>query len=373
MFALQSAPPSLGPPAVTFVVLLVVGVVVGAVGSAVARRLSNPVSKYRLLYVGVLFPYALLAYGALALLGLGGAVSAALGVGAPVATHLADFVTLLAAGVVGLGAYGPTVRGVCAVRDIDLSTATALRQMARFVVGMSVLVTVAIAPLQGGGVGPFELVGVFAVLLVVGVGGAPWLIPLIRSTTDLDSETRDRLATLRERAGLDVRDAVALDTDDAETANVHVRGPPGYRRLFVTTTFLDRFDDATATALLAIQAGHVRTHLLAARIATVILAAVPLVAAVAGARRRWLLLGAALLVTVVGFWYTRRCIRRADDVAAERVDADAVADALERYADVHGMDPSRRRVPNPLSTNVPLGDRIDRLRTRASENSVAQG
>ncbi len=347
-----------------FAALLVGGGIVGGLGSAVARRLSNPVSKYRLLYAGVIAPYTLLAYGILALLGLGPAVASALGVGPPFATHVGDFVTVLAAGGVGLAAYAPTIRGVRAVRDIDLSTSTALVRMTRYVVGMSALVTVILAPLSGG-VSPLGLVGVFAALLLVVVGGAPWLIPLVRSTVDPDAATRERLDTLRERAGLDVRDVAVLDTDAEETASAHVRGPPGYRRLFVTTTFLDGFDDATATALLAIQAGRVRTHLLAARVGTVILAAAPLVAAVTGVRRRWLLLGLAFAVVVGGFWLTRRQVRRADDIAAERVGADAVADALERYAESHGMEPTRRRVPNPLSTNVALGDRIDRLRARA--------
>jgi STE24 endopeptidase len=38
-----------------------------------------------------------------------------------------------------------------------------------------------------------------------------------------------------------------------------------------------------------------------------------------------------------------------------------VAEALDRYAEIHAMEPSRRRIPNPLSVNVALGDRIDRL------------
>jgi STE24 endopeptidase len=57
-------------------------------------------------------------------------------------------------------------------------------------------------------------------------------------------------------------------------------------------------------------------------------------------------------------------VRAADDRAADRMGADAVADALDRYASVHGMEPARRRVPNPLSVTVALGDRIDRLRER---------
>jgi len=373
MVTLQTTPPSLAPPLVFLVLLAVVGVVLGAVGSAVVRRLSNPVGKYRLLYAGVLLPFALLSYGVLALLGLGSAVVAATPVaaGSVGGTLLSDFVGVLAAGVVGLGAYAPTVRGVCAVRDIDLSTVRSVGRMARFVVGVSAVVTVVLAPLRlsPAGTTPLAVVGVFAVLLVVTLVASPWLLAALRSTVEPDTPTRERLAALRERAGLDVRDTLVFDTDAEETAGVYVRGPPGYRRLFVTTTFLDRFDDETATALLAIQAGELRTHLLAKRIVTVVLAAFPLVAAVSGGSKRWGLLGAAFLVLVVGFWLSRRGVRAADDAAAERLNPGAVADALERYAAVHAMEPTRRRLPNPLSVTVPLGDRLDRLRTREAERA----
>ncbi|WP_251341804.1 peptidase [Haloplanus halophilus] len=367
MFALQSTAPSLAPPVAMLVVFALLGAVVGAVGSAVARRLSNPVAKYRVLYAGVLLPFALLAYGVLALLGFGGAVAATAlgGTDGVAATLLADFVGLLGAGLVGLAAYAPTVRGVRAVRDIDLSTGRALARMARYVVGLSAVVAVVIAPLRlTGTASPLGLAGVFVLVVAATLVGSPWIVAAVRSTATPTGATRERVDALRERAGLDVRDVRVLDTDDEETATVHVRGPPGYRRLFVTTTFLDRFDDDTAAALLAVEAGRIEAHVLPARAGSVVAAAVPLVASVAGRGPRWVLLGAAFVALGVGFGLCRRGVRAADDHAAARVGADAVADALERYADVHGMEPTRRRVPNPLSINVALGDRIDRLRER---------
>jgi len=365
MTALQSASPSLGPPLVFLVVLVVAGVGLGALGSAVARRLSNPVGKYRLLYLGVLVPFALLSYGVLALLEFGGAVAVTIGTSGPLGSLIADATGLLGAGVVWLAAYAPTIRGVRAVRDIDLSTTTAAVRMARYVVGVSVGVAVVMLPVRvGSGVSPLGLVGVVAALFLVGGGASPWIVAALRSTTPPSESARDRLATLRDRAGLEVRDTLVLDTDDEETAAAYVRGPPGYRRLFVTTTFLDRFDDGTAAALLAVQAGRVRTRLLVRRAGSAALASVPLVAAVAGWGPRWPLLGSAVGVVLVGFWLARRGVRAADDVAAETVGGDAVADAFERYAEVHALEPTRRRVPNPLSVNVALGDRIDRLRER---------
>jgi STE24 endopeptidase len=163
-------------------------------------------------------------------------------------------------------------------------------------------------------------------------------VTILRATTT--DETAKRLASLRSRAELDVRYVLVLETDDAETANAHVRGPPGYRRLFVTRTFLDALDDDTVAALLAVQSGRVATHALEHRVGLVVVAA----------------------GVVVGFWLTRRGVRAAEDYAAARVGSAAVADPFERYAEVHAIEPSRQRVPNPLSATVPLGDRIDRLR-----------
>lgn len=366
MFVLQSNPPALAPPAAVLAVLLVSGFLVGAAGSAVVRRLSNPVGKYRLFYLGVLLPLTVLSYGVLALLAFGPALAATLPVPTPgpVSTLVADFLDFLAAGLVGLAAYTPTVRGVRSARDIDLSTRNAVARMVRYVLGVSVLLAVVLLPLRLGDA-PSSPVGLFTGLAVVVVGflaGSPWIITALRKTTKPTGETAERLNDLRAGAGLDVRDVRILDTEDEETANALVRGPPRYRRLFVTSTFLERFDDETATALLAVQAGRVRSRLLVRRLGTVVVAGVLLVAAVTGSDARWLLLAAAGGVVLVGFWFTRRGVRAADEYAAAQVGAAAVVNAFERYAAVHSMEPSRRRIPNPLSVNVALGDRIDHLR-----------
>ncbi|WP_435145527.1 peptidase [Halobaculum sp. P14] len=377
MLPLQSAStPALGPPVAFWLALCVVAVVAGAVGSAVARRLSNPVGKYRLLYLGVVFPIGLLAYGLLAVLDFGTAVTGALlpGVAARsglVAALAADFATWLAAAVAVLAAYAPTIRGVRAVRDIDLSTASAVRRMARYLLGVAALLTVLIVPLRrvvagGAGLVPLAvlLVGVAAVVLVA----SPWVITALRDTREPTAAEADRLAALRERAGLSVRDTVVLAETDAESATLVVRGPPGYRRLFVSDAFLDAFDDDTAAALLASKAAQGSVHVLGRRIGTVVAAGVLLIAAFGGDGGLSVVpLAGAAAALLVGLWATRRGIRSADDAAADRVGAAVLADAFERYADAHSLVPSRRSVPNPLSANVPLGDRIDRLRDRAAD------
>jgi STE24 endopeptidase len=366
VLVLQSNPPALAPPTAVLAVLLVSGFIVGATGSAVVRRLSNPVGKYRLFYLGVLLPFTVLSYGILALLAFGPALAATLPLptAGPVSTLVADFFGFLAVGLVGLAAYTPTIRGVRSARDIDLSTRNAVARMVRYVLGVSILLAVVLLPLRLGDVPTSPLGLLIGLTIVVGAffAGSPWLITALRKSARPTGETVDRLDALQVRAGLDVRDVRILDTEDEETANALVRGPPRYRRLFVTSTFLERLDDETATALLAVQAGRVRSHVLGRRVGTVVVAGVLLVAAVTGSDARWLFLAAAGGVVLVGFWFTRRGIRAADEYAADQVGASTVVAAFERYAAVHSMEPSRRRLPNPLSVNVALGDRIDRLR-----------
>jgi STE24 endopeptidase len=366
VLALQISPPQLGLVVVVYLALLCGGSIVGTVGSLVVQHLPNPVGKYRLLYAGVLLPFALLAYGLLSLLGFGTALLAVLGF--PQSTFvgavLADFTEFLAAGCVWLASYAPTVRGVRRVRDIDLSTGESIRRMARYVVGLCGVVTVVLVPLRitPSSPAPLGIAVSLAIVVIAVLLASPWIVPVLRETNTPAGETAERLDALCTSAGLEVRDVRILETDTEETATTLVRGPPGYRRLFVTSTFLDRFDDETAVALLAIEAGRLRSHLLLVRTATVIVGGLLLVASVTGVGPRWPLLLLSVGTIVVGFWASRRRMWAADSDAADRVGHQTLADALERYADVHALEPTRRRLPNPLSVNVALGDRIDRLR-----------
>lgn len=367
-FVLQSGP-ALGTPTIMWVFLCFVGIIVGAVGSAVVHRLSNPVLKYRLLYLGVVVPYGMVAYGLLALLDFGTAVRTALvpGVGGIVAALFAEFATTLAAGVAVLATYGPTIRGIRAVRDIELTTTAALGQMARYVLGVAALLSVVATALnRSSGVGGILLIFVGFVVLLL--GASPWLIAALRSTRSLTDAEMERITRLREQAGLSVRDVRVLETGDAATPTAQVRGPPGYRRLFVSDAFLDRFDDETAGALLAVQAGRIREHVHAWRVGTLLGAGV-LLSVVFGVVSLFPAVIAGFGALLIGLWLTRRRIRDADDYALERTSVEALVSAFERYAAAHGMEPSRRRFPNPLSANVALGDRIDRFREAQSSST----
>ncbi|MDQ2073588.1 peptidase [Haloarcula sp. NS06] len=344
-----------------FGLFAVIGAGIGALGSAVAQRLSNPVARYRQLFLGIVLPFTLLSYVIFLLFGLGHLIAG--GQTGVVGAVLATFAELLAAGIVGLAAYAPAVPGIRSVRDIKLSTSQAVIRMGRYILGITLLVTVVVAPLESG----LSSVALLALVAAFGVGVqiiSPWFIPLVRSVDDPDDQTAETLDRLRERAGLTVRDVRVLDTEQEGTANVIVRGAPGYRRLFVTSTFLDAFDNEMATALLAVQAGRQEARVRARLIGGLLIALVPVFVALADIGPLWPLVGVSLGLIVVSQWVTRRGVRTADDYAAERVGPDTVADALERYADIHDMEPPRRRLANPLSKSPPLGNRIDRLRAQ---------
>jgi STE24 endopeptidase len=102
------------------------------------------------------------------------------------------------------------------------------------------------------------------------------------------------------------------------------------------------------------------------RVATVLVAGLALVASLTGVGPRFPVLGVSFAALLVGFRLSRRGVRAAEEYAAERVGAATVAGALDRYAEVHAMEPTRRRLPNPPSANVALGDRIDRLDGRVA-------
>lgn len=231
MIALQSGP-ALGPPVVLWVVCCLVGATVGAAGSALVRRLSNPVAKYRWLYLGVIVPYGVVAYELLAALDFGAAVRGTVfpggvlpSVGGIISQLLAEFVTMLAAGVAVLATYAPTIRGVRTVREIDVATTTALSQMARYVVGICALFAAFVVvlfrvvgdTLSGGEL--FVLLAAFAGVLFV---ASPWLMAALRSTRQPTDTETERLTRLREQADLPIRDARVLATEGADSAAAHV-------------------------------------------------------------------------------------------------------------------------------------------------------
>lgn len=149
---LQMSSSGLGSAFFTFLVLALSAGLIGAIGGAVVRRFEEPVGKYRLLYGFVLLPATLGAYAFLTLAGLGPTAAAwfALESGF-VADAFANFVEFLAAGMVWLTAYAPTIPNMRDDRGVDRPASHILRRMARYVLGISAALAVAVTPFVGAG------------------------------------------------------------------------------------------------------------------------------------------------------------------------------------------------------------------------------
>lgn len=220
------------------------------------------------------------------------------------------------------------------------------------------------------------LVGVAVVALLAVEVGPLYAADRFRDLREPTPGEHERLASLRETAGLDV-ERVAIETDGERDESddgigrieVAVRGPPRRRVLFVTESVFDALDEDVAIGLLAAEAGRVETYygeFRAVAVAAVlaILAAIVTVAVPFQA-------GFASLVAVglAAFWVGRRVQYAADDRAADAVGAARVADAFERVAAVRGVEPETGDWSTWFEVQPPLGDRIAALRERAADEN----
>lgn len=211
-------------------------------------------------------------------------------------------------------------------------------------------------------------VAVLAVAL--GATVAVLVLPRVTQRRLLDArppteDERDRLDRLGERAALSVRPAYVIETGDGPSLDVAVRGPPGWRALFVTDDVLADLDADVAAALLAAEAGRVRTYYGPFRAGAIGVVLATLVATFAVPLPFDTALAAMGAFALVAFAVGRRLQYAADARAAERVGAGPLADAFERIAGVRGVEPPRGSWRTLFEIQPPLGDRIDRLRDRA--------
>lgn len=136
----------------TFLLLALFAGLIGAIGGAVVRRFETPAGKYRVLYVGVVLPAVLGAYAFLSLGEMGPAAAVWFGLeSGVVADGFANFVEFLAAGLVWLTAYAPTLPGRRDADDLDHPVTDALRRMARYVLVGSAVLAVVVTPFVGAG------------------------------------------------------------------------------------------------------------------------------------------------------------------------------------------------------------------------------
>lgn len=288
----------------------------------------------------------------------------------PLSTAVAGLLAVVAggvaAGVVGTAAVAGVLAARPGVPGVDDAAAVRRRYLryltALFLVAFAV-VSVAGPVLRSG---PLGVGAVLALAAPTFWAGAPFLSRFFAGTRPPTGDEAARLDRLLDACDVDVRGVRVVEGGD-RYVGVDLLGAPRARVLFASAAALDALDDDTLTALLAARREQVARYAKLASIAPVLLAAVPLVAWADGTLPPLVAIGAAAAVVFAGFALARRLRLRADDRAADRVGAAALADAFERACAVadFDLDDAGR---NWLSPKPPLARRVDRLRRRAARS-----
>lgn len=212
------------------------------------------------------------------------------------------------------------------------------------------------------------IVGVVAIaLLFFAVGSIGPLLAQrrLRRTRPLTATEREQLDGRVEGLVAIPHRRLVIETVGDESIEVAIRGPPGYRVLFVTDYVLHELEPTVARALLCAEAARsslwYREYQVGAASVAIGLGAASLLLVVpfeAG-------FGALLVAALVMFAGGRRLQYRADAKAAEAVGAEPLADAFETVALRHGADLDRGGWRAYLEVQPRLGDRIHRLREAA--------
>lgn len=210
------------------------------------------------------------------------------------------------------------------------------------------------------------VVGVFAVIfLIVGLIGPMYAQLRLRDWREPTESDRQAIDDREPQEPVSLTRTVVIETVGEASVEVAIRGPPGYRVLFISDYVLEELDSEVGWALLSAEMARVRLfyrdyQVVAAAIAIALgtaafLLVIPFELGFGG-----LLVVAALMLTI-----GRRLQYRADRVAAETVGAAELADAFETIGELHGADLSSGGWRTYLEVQPPLGDRIERLRDQA--------
>ncbi|ELZ95131.1 putative peptidase [Haloferax mucosum ATCC BAA-1512] len=260
-----------------------------------------------------------------------------------------------------LGAFPVAKR----VRGVEMSTGTAAAIMFRYHLVVAVLVF-SVVTLYRAEIRSGVSHGVFTIL-VLGTAGYIFSTPLVglsQTTTEPDADAQQRLDNLQSRVGLSVVRTRLLDGNGYRSDHF-VRGPVGRKTLFVTDSFLERYDDDTVAAVLAVLAVQAeRTNRFTYEMQLLSATAFGGLALSGLAPTNSLLVFASVgvLSLVVGITLSKRLKLRADDAAAARVGHDTLADTLEPIREE--LDHSRG---SALSFEPDYDARIDRLRQATTE------
>lgn len=229
--------------------------------------------------------------------------------------------------------------------------------------GLSAVDHLFVAPLQVT-VEPIWFIAIAVVVFLIGAVVGPLVILSIRETRQPTAEEVDRLDTLARAVDYDVDQVRVIETVGDHSVEVSIRGPPGMRFLLVTDYVLSDLDEETAEALIAAEVARSRHFYIEYRS----VAAASVIGVATGMFGGLVSFSDGLFVLAVAafclFWVGRRLQFRADNVAADWVGRDKLAEAFETVAALKGVEPESATWRTWFEVQPPLGQRIDRLRDR---------
>lgn len=248
-------------------------------------------------------------------------------------------------------------------RDLEISAATAVARLAKYLTAIAILVVGVLAPFTAlvGASDPSPLL--IPVVFVVLVGGVyAWLqygVRLSQSVAEPTPDQRRRLEGAADRAGLTAAIGGVIPGSETEVADVYLDGPLWNRRAYVTDYALEALDDEALTALCARAAAADGRWLLERRaLGAGVLFGLFLTLTV------WTSLAVALVGLAIAGPLLARYLQRhefaADRRAARAVGADALASALETGAD---LSDDRGRLQEWLAAGPSRARRLERLRS----------
>lgn len=303
-------------------------------GSAISGSERAVWRLRRVLYVGLGVAGLL---GLFAFVGEGGTdpVRASLGDGA-VGDAVAMAAMTAAVFVADVALYLGLFPALRSARGVEYGTAAAVGRFGRWLAAFLATLAVGIYVVgHAGGAGTASTVGVGVVLIGVLYVASGYVVRVSQSTRDPTADERERIAAACETAGFDPRSVRVVESGETRWAGVLVRGPRGYRTLFVGSHLLDAYgDDALAVQVVARAARAARWYhevRFAALLALGEAAVVGLVVLGPGLWGVAVLLG-GLLAGGVLLWYGNRIVYAADADAAAATAPDVVAETYRAAA-----------------------------------------
>lgn len=261
----------------------------------------------------------------------------------------------------------PAIR---ATRDLDYRTASVAARFGRWLAVF--LATIALGVYVVGHVPVGGTAGLVAVGVVLVAGlyvGSARLVRVSQTTRDPEEGERERIVAACERAGFDPRSVAVVETDESEWAGTLVRGPWGYRTLFVGSHLLGAYGDDALAVQVVQRAARAERGYHEARFGSLLVLTVALVGGFVGVESH----AVGLAIMVVGMVvaglvlrYGTRVVYAADRAAADATSAETVAETYRAVTEDAGESlDGGNRVTRAIRMRPSLRSRIERLEERA--------